>query len=66
MTLYHVFHRTWWCKNPQWPGGREPSAGKKQYIAKHVTREEALKLCKQWNEQHEPGYLSDKAEFEEA
>lgn len=65
-TYYNVFHRTWWQANRNWPGGREPGAGTRHYIKKHVTRADALELCEEWNNSHEPGFLSDKAEFEEA
>lgn len=65
-TYYNVFHRTWWQPNPAWPNGREPGAGERHYIEKHVTREDALELCREWNDSHDPGQLSDKAEFEEA
>ena len=65
-TYYNVFHRTWWQANPAWPGGREPGAGPRHYIKRHVTYEDARELCDQWNANHEPGFLSDKAEFEEA
>lgn len=65
-TYYNVFHRTWWRANPKWPGGREPEAGERHYIKKHVTEEHARELCAEWNASHEPGPLSDKAEYEEA
>lgn len=64
-TYYDIFHRTWWQANPSWPNGREPVAGERYYIARGVTRRDALALCKEWNESHDPGSLSDKAEFEE-
>lgn len=63
---YNVFHRTWWIKNPSWPDGREPGAGKKHYIIKGVETEAlAQEICRDWNSQHDPGTLSDKAEYEE-
>lgn len=65
-TYYNVFHRTWWTPNPEYPQGLEPCVGKRHYIAKHVTEEDARELCKEWNASHDPGPLSDKAEFEEA
>jgi len=40
--------------------------GKKTYLRKHVTYSDARAICKQYNDTHEPGYLSRKAEFEEA
>ena len=61
---FDVFHRTWWQPNPAWPGGKEPGAGTRHYIERHVTRRDALKLCKEYNATHDPGFLSDKAEFE--
>lgn len=63
--MFDVYHRTWWRRNPAWPNGREPGAGRKTYIAKRVTEEEARAICKQWNATHDPGPLSRKAEFEE-
>ncbi len=61
---YNVFARTWWRINPAWPGGREPGAGKRRYIARHVTYTDARAIAKQYNDTHSPGRLSKKAEFE--
>lgn len=62
---YRVFHRTWWRKNPAYPGGREPGAGRKTTICARVeTEEEARSICKVWNASHDPGPLSHKAEYE--
>jgi hypothetical protein len=66
MELYNVFHRTWWRSNPSWPDGREPGAGRKTYLARKVTYEQARELCRTWNACHNPGELSRKAEFEAA
>jgi len=63
--MYRCFHRTWWVANPSWPNGREPGAGKKSHIAYADTVEEARAVCRSWNETHDPGPLSRKAEFEE-
>ena len=63
---YNVFHRTWWIENPSWPNGREPGAGKKHYLAHDVSYAIARAMCTEWNDEHDPGPLSDKAEFEEA
>ena len=65
MTKYNVLHRTWWKKNPSWPNGLEPEAGKRHYIAEDVSYEVARQICKEYREENEPGELSDKAEFEE-
>lgn len=62
--LYNVFVRTWWVKNPAWPGGREPGAGKRRYIKRRVELTEARSLCSEYNSTHNPGFLSKKAEFE--
>lgn len=63
---YRVFHRTWWKRSPGWPNGLEPCPGKKHTIEDSVeTEEEARKICKEWNQTHKPGELSDKAEYEE-
>lgn len=62
---YTVFHRTWWKRNPNWPEGREPGMGKRHFIAKAWSEEEARQLCREWNQSHDPGLLSDKAEYEE-
>ncbi len=63
-TYYDCFVRTWWRENPEWPDGLEPCPGKKRYIARHVTWRDACEICKRWNDAHEPGRLSRKAEFE--
>jgi hypothetical protein len=67
MPSYRVFTRTWWKRNPAWPGGREPGAGRKNYRdhPRRLTYEEAQQYCAAWLETHKPGFLSRKAEFEE-
>ena len=60
-----VFHRTWWRENPAYPDGLEPHAGEKHYIKRDVGEDEARRTCAQWNKTHDPGPLSDKAEYEE-
>ena len=63
---YRVFTRTWWKRNAAWPRGREPGAGRKTTIQKRVATEaEARAICRRYNESHDPGFLSRKAEFEE-
>lgn len=63
--MYHVFHRKFWKKNPDYPGGKEPSLGRKYTINHVATEEGARAICKHWNANHDPGFLSDKAEFQE-
>jgi hypothetical protein len=62
-TYYNVFVRNWWRMEN---GKRVPGAGRKTYLRKHVTYSDAREICRQYNDTHEPGYLSRKAEFEEA
>lgn len=64
--MYHVFTRTWWRRNPAWPGGREPGAGRKTTLRRNVeTEAEARAICKAYNDTHAPGFLSRKAEYQE-
>ena len=63
-TYYDVFVRNWWRRNPSYPGGREPGAGRKTYLQRHVTEADARAICKQYNDSHAPGFLSRKAEYE--
>ena len=63
--LFDVFVRNWWKENPEWPNGLEPHAGKKRYIARRVSRDEAFSICQEYARTHKPGRLSRKAEFEE-
>ncbi len=60
---YRVFTRTWWIRNPQWPGGREPGAGRQTTIARQCTYDEARAIAQRYNASHTPGFLSRKAEF---
>ena len=61
---YATFTRTWWRRNPSYPGGREPGAGRKRYHGRHLTYDEARRMCQEWNAMHNPGFLSRKMEFE--
>jgi len=64
--MYHVFSRTWWKRNPAWPNGLEPCAGRKHTLGKVSTDAEAQAMCAEYRRTHEPGRLSRKAEYEEA
>jgi hypothetical protein len=65
MATFHVFTRTWWIRNPAWPNGREPGAGRKSTLRRHVeTESEARAICQQYNTTHKPGFLSRKAEYQ--
>jgi len=63
---YKVFHRTWWKRNPSWPNGLEPHAGRKAYIGTAFSEDEARSMCEVWSANHNPGRLSRKAEYERA
>jgi hypothetical protein len=60
---YYVFTQTWWRRNPAWPNGREPGAGRKHTLRRNLTLSEAQQMCREWNATHDPGPLSRKAEF---
>ena len=63
---YKVFVRNWWKHNPSWPNGLEPDAGaRKTTLRRGLTEEEALQLCRWYNENHKSGKLSRKAEYTE-
>ncbi len=64
--MYRVFVRNWWRSNPSWPDGREPGAGRKTTLRRNVKSEaDARAICRQYNETHDPGHLSRKAEYGE-
>lgn len=63
--MYQTFTRTWWKKNPKYPSGLEPHAGRKSYHGRYATEEEARKACKAWNDSNNPGVLSKKMEYME-
>ena len=61
MNKYKIFTRNWWRKEkgqlvPD-PGARWKTLG---YAA---TEEEARAMCKEYNDNHNPGELSRKAEY---
>lgn len=60
---FTVFVRTWWRNNKEWPNGLEPHMGRKKIIKSGLTYDEAVQVCKEWNNSHEPGKLSRKAEL---
>jgi hypothetical protein len=58
---YRAFHRTWWRMEG---GKRVPGAGRRTALGRHLTEDEARRVCQQWNAEHNPGKLSRKAEYE--
>lgn len=61
---YRVFTRTWWRNSPNYPNALEPYPGRKTTIGKVNTKEDARLLCKNYNDNNDPGRLSRKAEYE--
>jgi hypothetical protein len=61
-TRYSVFVRSWWKRDPTWPDGRRPHAGPRTYLGRHLSSSDALARSGQYNNTHEPGFLSRKAE----
>ena len=59
-----VFQRTWWRYAFGTPNGIEPGAGKKHYLARQCTYDEARRIAFDYNQSHDPGPLSRKAEIE--
>lgn len=64
MKHYKIFVRNWWKINPNWPDRREPDPrARKKTIAYASSEEEARKICREYNDSHNPGKLSRKAEY---
>lgn len=65
--MYRCFTRVWWQDNPSWPNGLEPyPTAPKTTLRNNVeTEEEARFICRAYNDTHEPGRYSRKAEYEE-
>ena len=60
---FRVFTRTWWTKDPTWPNGLRPEAGRATTIGYADTEREARIMCNGWNADHEPGPYSRRAEY---
>lgn len=59
---YRVFKRAWWKIKY---GQKVPHPTAKKTTLTHVdTEDEARKYCREWNDQHDPGPTSIKAEYE--
>lgn len=64
-TYYDVFVRDWWRKDEH--GRIVPYPGAPRvYLAHGVTEEEARERCAIHRADHEPGWRSRKADYEEA
>ena len=63
--MYRIFKRKWWRDNPNWPNGLEPtSTARKTTLCYCDTEEEARRHCREWNDTHNPGRYSLRAEYE--
>ena len=62
-TYYNVFVRNFWkIEN----GVRKPDpSARKTYLAERITEEDARQICKEFNESHNPGIKSRKAEYQD-
>ena len=61
----NVYVRDWWRKDSN--GRKVPYPGApRQYLARHVTEADARTIAREYNEAHNPGWRSRKAEFEQA
>jgi hypothetical protein len=63
--MYHVFTRSWWkiVKGQYGQTSRVPYMGRKTTLAHVNTEQQARAICKQYNESHNPGPTSRKAEY---
>ena len=71
MKTYVVFVRNWWRyatehDAPWMPGELMPHGGARRTVLRRHVRDEqeAIDLCRAYNERHDPGPLSRKAEYE--
>jgi hypothetical protein len=63
---YHVFVRSWWKDNASWPNGLEPDGAASKFTLRIVkTESEARAACRDYNDTHNPGRYSRKAEYEQ-
>jgi hypothetical protein len=61
--MFQTFTRTWWRRNPKWPNGLEPHAGRKTVYRVYETEQEARDACMAWGRLNPPGKLSRKMEY---
>lgn len=63
--MYTIFVRSWWrVVKTQFGEKLEPALGARRTIIGHANSEEAAQeICKQYNDAHESGKTSRKAEY---
>ena len=59
-TRYHVFVRNWYRREGK---AIVPGPGRKTTLAHNVSWSTARAICAEYNDSHDPGRLSRKAEF---
>ena len=62
METFTVFHRTWYHYDGN--GVKQCGVGERHHIADVESEKLARAICKEWNDNHDAGELSDKAEYE--
>lgn len=60
--MYQIFIRSWYKKDSV-TGKMKPHIGRKKVIGYAKNVEDARKICKEYNESHNPGPTGRKAEF---
>lgn len=63
MKTYYVFVRDWWRIDHL--GRKVPAIGGRTEIATGLSYKAARDMCQEYNDTHDPGALSRKAEFAE-
>ena len=64
MNNYKIFVRKWWKDDPKWPSELAPDSGARKTTLGYASTEmEAREFCREWNNSHNPGKLSRKAEY---
>ena len=64
--MYTIFKRAWWREEKDRYGMKKlvPNPGARRITIAHVeTEAEARQWCKEWNDSHDPGKTSIKAEY---
>ena len=71
--VYDCFQRDWLKYNIDWTNGIEPHVGRKNFFFRNeigsethafFNEEEAVDFCRQWNDTHDAGRYSCKAEYQ--
>ena len=63
MKKYVIFARNWWKENPRTKRLESDPSARKTNLGYASTEAEAREFCREWNNSHNPGKLSRKAEY---